>query len=92
MIGEIFCLLGSLLILIASLGYARLKEPLQRLHPTSIGLLGGLLLIWTGTMIQRWTLDEPVSFFPLIGILGAAILSPMMAHLLSRKLYKDTKS
>ena len=81
----IFILLGSLLILIGSIGLIRLPDFWSRLHGASITDTGGVLFLLIGMMIQAGSIWI---FLKLIAIgIFLFISSPTASHAIANAAY-----
>jgi len=83
MISEILLLLGSLSLLIASLGLFRLPDPLARLHAGTKGSSFAILLLVAAAAIR---FHDPGSLLLLAGTLALVFLTaPLACHAIARR-------
>ena len=81
----IFILLGSLLILIGSIGLIRLPDFWSRLHGASIADTGGVLFLLIGMMIQAGSIWI---FLKLVAIgIFLFVSSPTASHAIANAAY-----
>lgn len=85
-IGCALLLLGSVFVLLASIGVLRLPSLLTRMHAASkAGVVGGgLILLAVGLL----SFDSAVALRALIGVGFLLLTTPLSAHLLARAVYR----
>jgi multicomponent Na+:H+ antiporter subunit G len=86
--GELLVLLGAVLVLLASLGVVRFRDPLARMHALAKGSTLGVLLIFAGAAVSLGNVNDVTSVV-LAGILHV-ITSPPTSNMLSRAIYLAT--
>jgi len=88
-ISLVLVFLGSVFILIASLGILRFRETLTRLHATTKAASFGLLMIVTGVGIYFLTLVVVVK--AVLVILFIYLTAPLAAHSISKSADKANR-
>ena len=85
MIGELFALLGAILVLLSAIGVVRFTDVLARLHALAKASTLGLLLILAGAAVNLRHINDITS------VVLAAVLhllaSPPASNMLSRATY-----
>jgi multicomponent Na+:H+ antiporter subunit G len=84
-IGELFALLGSILILLSAIGVVRLGDVLARLHALAKASTLGVLLVISGAAINLRDINDITSVV-LAGILYL-LASPPASNMVSRATY-----
>ncbi|CAN5539503.1 hypothetical protein BH10ACT3_BH10ACT3_10850 [soil metagenome] len=85
MIGQVFALVGAILILSAGLGVVRFGDVFARMHSLTKGSTLGVVLVLVGAAIY---LDRPNDWTSLLLAAAAQLLSsPIAANVLGRSTY-----
>ena len=85
MIGELFALAGSVLVLLAALGVLRFGDALARMHALAKASTLGVLLVFTGAAISLRTANDITSVV-LAGLLHV-LASPPASNMIARAVY-----
>lgn len=85
----ILLFLGSVFILIASIGLLRFKDTFSRMHATTKATSFGLLLILTG--VSLFFLSPILALKALLVIIFIYLTAPLAAHSISRTIRKTGK-
>ncbi len=88
-IAIILMFLGSVFILIASIGLLRFRESFSRMHATTKATLFGLLLILVG--VSLYFLSLILVLKALLVIIFIYLTAPLAAHSISRTIGKTGK-
>ncbi len=86
MIGELFALVGAMLVLVSAVGVVRFGDVLARLHALAKASTLGILLILTGAAVNLRDLNDLTSVV-LAGVLHL-LASPPASHMVSRAAYR----
>jgi multicomponent Na+:H+ antiporter subunit G len=84
-IGELFALVGAMLVLVSAVGVVRFADVLARLHALSKASTLGILLILTGAAVNLRDLNDLTSVV-LAGVLHL-LASPPASNMVSRAAY-----
>jgi multicomponent Na+:H+ antiporter subunit G len=85
MIGELFALAGSVLVLLAALGVLRFGDPLARMHALAKASTLGLLLILAGAAVNLRSVNDITSV--VLAALLHVLASPPASNMVSRAIY-----
>lgn len=88
MIGKLFVLAGTVLMLLAGVGVVRFGDPLARMHALAKASTLGLLLILVGVAVNLHTVNDVTSAV-LAGVLHL-LASPPASNMVSRATYLVT--
>lgn len=80
---------GTVLSLLSSLGFLRLKDVYTRSHAASKSVTLGILFILLGTFIYFWFIHGVISVRLLLGIIFVFLTAPVAAHLVVRSAYRS---
>jgi multicomponent Na+:H+ antiporter subunit G len=84
-IGELFALVGAMLVLVSAVGVVRFGDVLARLHALAKASTLGILLILTGAAVNLRDLNDLTSVV-LAGVLHL-LASPPASNMVSRAAY-----
>lgn len=85
-IAVILLFLGSVFILIASIGLLRFRDPFSRMHATTKATSFGLLLILAG--VSLFFLSALLAIKALLVVIFIYLTAPLAAHSISRTIRK----
>lgn len=84
-LGELFALVGALLVLVSAVGVVRFRDTLARLHALSKASTLGVLLILAGAAVNLRDLND-ITSVALAGVLHL-LASPAASNMVSRATY-----
>ncbi|WP_440059080.1 monovalent cation/H(+) antiporter subunit G [Thermogladius sp. 4427co] len=97
-VGSILLLMSSILSLIGAVGFLRFRNFFLRLHPATVGSIGGGVYALIGIALLTASLDIPdyVKYYVVgVSIISAALIvfaSPTGSHILARAAYRSRET
>ena len=85
MIGELFAVVGAILVLLSALGVLRFEDPFARMHALAKASTLGVLLVLAGAAVNLHTVNDITSVV-LAGLLHV-LVSPPASNMVSRATY-----